>query len=270
MEQKITPLAQRLGSLSQDQVRRYGRDGYLVVEALFEADFLGEMRAAYEAACQQARASGQFGNFTDRSIAGSDQHEVMTINQVCERSLFFHRLLYDPRILDIAEDLMGPNIQLFHDFALRKPGRRGGGVFWHQDNQAWQSMPPNNLTCWIALDDADAENGALCYLPGSHRQALGMEVDADGRLVDIDELIARGDPQVATVKAGGAVFHHCLTLHHSTPNQSDRIRRAHSIIFMQPGTRCGRKPPFNTRPANAGDGFSVGYGHPLLRTGAPA
>ncbi|NKB70093.1 MAG: hypothetical protein GKR89_23720 [Candidatus Latescibacteria bacterium] len=268
MEEKITPLAERLDALSQEQIQRYWRDGFLVVESLFEAEFLEQMRTAYEAVCQQARASGQFGNFAERSAPGSHDREVMSINQVCERSLFFHRLLYDPRILDIVEELMGPNIQLFHDFTLRKPARTGGGVFWHQDNQAWQSIPPNNLTCWIALDDADADNGALRYLPGSHRQTLGMGVDADGRLLDIDNLVAQGQPQVAAVKAGGAVFHHCLTLHHSTPNHSDRIRRAHSIIFMQPGTRCGRKPPFNTRPAAEGDGFSLSYGHPLLRVGA--
>ena len=83
----------------------------------------------------------------------------------------------------------------------------------------------------------------------------------------IDDLVAHNEAQVAEVKAGGAVLHHCLTLHHSAPNATDRIRRAHSIIFMQSGTRCGRKPPFNSRPADEGDGFGASFGHPVLRTG---
>ena len=128
---------------------------------------------------------------------------------------------------------------------------------------------PNNITCWIALDDADAENGALRYIAGSHRDTLGLSVDEEGRLEDMDRLLAEGDQHVAAVRAGGAVFHHCLTIHGSAPNNSDRIRRAHSIIFMQPGTRCGRKPPFNSRPPTEGDAFDVSFGHPLLRTGKP-
>ena len=56
---------------------------------------------------------------------------MLQIMQCCERSTHFRQLLYDGRILDIAEDLLGPNIQLFHDQALYKPARDGGSVFWH-------------------------------------------------------------------------------------------------------------------------------------------
>ena len=38
-------------------------------------------------------------------------------------------------------------------------------------------MPPNNMTCWIALNDAKAENGVLRYIAGSHRNTLGLSVD---------------------------------------------------------------------------------------------
>ena len=266
LKTRLQALADRTQALAPAQLHSFWRNGYLVVEDLFDRPTLAELRRHYETVCQQARASGEFGNFADQSATDSEAHEVMTVNQVCERNIFFNQLLYDARILDIVEDLMGPNIQLFHDFLLRKPAGYGGAVFWHQDNQAWQSMPPNNITCWIALDDADAQNGALHYIPGSHRQTLGLETDAEGRLKGIDALVAQGEAHLAEVKAGGAVFHHCLTLHHSAPNATERIRRAHSIIFMQVGTRCGRKPPFNSRPADEGDYFGVSFGHPVLRT----
>ena len=263
----LRPLAERGRALNPDQLNTFWRNGYLVVEDLLDLATMDQLRDEYEVVCREARAKGAFGNFAQRESTEDEGREVMAINQVCERNLFFNTLLYNPQILDIVEDLMGPNIQLFHDFILRKPDRHGGAVFWHQDNQAWQSMPPNNITCWIALDDADAENGALHYIAGSHRDTLGLSVDEEGRLEDMDKLLAEGDQHVAAVRAGGAVFHHCLTIHGSAPNNSDRIRRAHSIIFMQPGTRCGRKPPFNSRPPTEGDAFDVSFGHPLLRTG---
>lgn len=262
----LRPLAERGRALNPDQLHTFWRNGYLVVENLLDSATVDQLRDHYEVVCRDARAKGAFGNFAERESKGNEGREVMAINQVCERNLFFNALLYNPQILDVVEDLMGPHIQLFHDFILRKPARHGGSVFWHQDNQAWQSMPPNNITCWIALDDADDENGALRYIAGSHRDTLGLSVDEEGRLEDMDRLVAEGDQHVAAVRAGGAVFHHCLTVHGSTPNDSERMRRAHSIIFMQPGTRCGRKPTFNSRPATEGDHFGVSFGHPLLRT----
>ncbi len=262
----LRPLAERARALTPDQLHAFWRNGYLVVENLLDAATLEQLRERYEIVCQAARANGTFGNFAERISGGDETREVLTINQVCERDLFFNALLYNAQILDVVEDLMGPHIQLFHDFILRKPALHGGSVFWHQDNQAWQSMPPNNITCWIALDDADAENGALRYIAGSHRDTLGMPVDDEGRLEDMDRLIAEGEQRVAPVRAGGAVFHHCLTIQGSAPINSERIRRAHSIIFMQPGTRCGRKPPFNSRPSEECEHMDVSFGHPLLRT----
>ncbi|HIG18081.1 MAG TPA: phytanoyl-CoA dioxygenase family protein [Candidatus Handelsmanbacteria bacterium] len=265
----LRPLQERTKALSADQVRRFWRQGYLHVRGLLDGDTIAELRQEFDRVLAEARASGQFGNFADKSIADSEDHEVIALNQMCERSLSYHRLLYDNRIVDRLEDLMGSSIQLFHDFFLYKPPGHGGGVFWHQDNQAWQSLPPNNVTCWLALDDADADNGALHYIPASHRTTAGLEVDDDGRLVGIDQLFDAGDAHVVEVQTGDAIFHHCLTLHHSEPNESSRPRRAHSIITMQVGTRCGRRPPYNSRPPTAEkDHFPVCFGHPVMRSGS--
>ena len=138
----LRPLNERGRALRPDQLHTFWRNGYLVVEDLLDSATMDQLRDEYEVVCREARAKGAFGNFAQRESTEDEGREVMAINQVCERNLFFNTLLYNPQILDVVEDLMGPNIQLFHDFILRKPDRHGGAVFWHQDNQAWQSMPP--------------------------------------------------------------------------------------------------------------------------------
>ena len=80
----------------------------------------------------------------------------------------YRQLLYYEPLLDIAESLIGPNIQLFHDQALYKPARHGGEVPWHQDNGYWRCTPANLVSIWMALDDADEENGCMNVIPGSH------------------------------------------------------------------------------------------------------
>ena len=223
------------------------------------------MREEYQSVYDAAIQTGQYGNFTDETIA-EEGDKVVNIQQVCERNAFFRRLLYEPRLLDVVEDLIGPNIQLFHDHLLHKPAGHGGPVFWHQDNQAWKCVPTSNVSCWLALDDTGTANGALHYVRGSHRATMGLEVDRDsGRLVEIDRIIQQGPIDVVEVKAGDALFHHCLTIHRSDVNRSNRQRRAHSIIYSVSGTRCGRKPPWNSRPSEASDYLLTSFGHPVLR-----
>ena len=115
----LRPLAQRSRALSPDQLHAFWRNGYVVVDDILDSTTLNQLRDCYEAVCQEARTSGDFRNFAEQVSNGDEEREVMVINQVCERDLFFNALLYDPRILDVVEDLMGPHIQLFHDFLLR-------------------------------------------------------------------------------------------------------------------------------------------------------
>ena len=176
--------------------------------------------------------------------------------QMCERSLDFRQLLYDGRILDIAEDLIGPNIQLFHDQALFKPAHHGGSVFWHQDNAYWQCVPANLVSCWLTLDDVNVANGAMHLMPGSHRTPLGHErTKKGGSLLDIGDQIDQTQASVVDLPAGGVLFHHCQTLHYTPPNNTDRQRRAFAIHFMPPGTR----------QAATGDFLQVSFGRPMLR-----
>ena len=98
--------------------------------------------------------------------------------------------------------LVGPSVQLFGDQALHKPVHDGGPIFWHQENAYWQCDPATIVTCWVTLDDVDADNGALRVIPGSHRE------------------------QVA----------HQLTFYSSRPSRTSRDRRALAFHYVTPGT----------------------------------
>lgn len=260
------PLKNCNKALTPEQWQFFWKNGYVKFENLLTSDQLDTMREEYECVCQDALKTGNHGNFTDQTRA-KERDQVVNIPQVCERNIFFRQLLHYPLMLDIAEDLIGPNIQLFHDHLLYKPAGHGGPVFWHQDNQAWQCVPASNVSCWITLDDADSENSALHYVRGSHRTTMGQNIDPlTGRLLNIDEMIEAGPIDIVNVKAGDAIFHHCLTIHSSAENRSERQRRAHSIIFSVTGTRCGRKPPRNDRPRDEGDHLPASFGHPILRS----
>ncbi len=248
-------------ALDQEQIDQFRRRGFIAVGKLLNDDLVALLGDEYDRLFAAARQNGRFRNLSisdtdDLDEKNSAAEQMLQIMQMCERSIHFRQLLYDPRILDIAEDLIGPNIQLFHDQALYKPARHGGPVFWHQDNAYWKCMPANLVSCWMTLDDVTAENGAMHLLPGSHLTPVGHDRSAQtSALLNYGDHVDQAQAAIVDLPAGGALFHHCQTLHYTPPNQTDRQRRAFVIHFMPPGTRS----------AHTGAFLEVSFGRPMLR-----
>ena len=246
-----------LKALSQSQLNHFRQRGFVVVGKLLETSELQELREEYDRLFTQARESAQIRNLSssDGEFTTKAEEEMLQIMQMCERSIIYRRFLYDNRHLDVAEDLIGPNLQLFHDQALYKPPRHGGPIQWHQDNGYWQCTPANLVSCWITLDDVDASNGAMHVIPESHLNPVNHERDEKTPLYDVEDQIDTSQAEVIELPAGGAMFHHCQTLHHTPRNNTDRERRAFAIHFMNPGTRQMRDDT----------NLDVTFGRPMLR-----
>lgn len=155
----------------------------------------------------------------------------------------FHDALWNPAFVKPASQLLGDKaIRMWHDQLFCKPANHGGVVAWHQDYSYWiRTVPMQHLTCWIALDDADTENGCLNYVPGSHRWGLLNRLELGGEMDAIfeqltDEQREQIKPEPMILKKGHACFHHPLMLHGSFENKSQRSRRAMVLNVFADGT----------------------------------
>jgi len=189
------------------------------------------------------------------------------------------RLVLHPLIGAMAVRLSGATaIRLWHDQLLYKPPQSGaaGHVGWHQDYHYWQCTdPPELLTAWVALDDANEENGCMQVMPGSHRWGLVQEGDFfEHDLQALQRRIeaATGKPFRTVhclLPAGAVSFHHCLTIHGSGPNRSARPRRSIVVHLMPEGTHYRAGTPsenhMNVRLLSGRDGdFFAGPYFPVL------
>lgn len=248
-------------ALSQEQLDAFWRDGFLPYHKILTDDELELYRREYDAEFERAEAGGQWRNLSadhDAPIAvqKTAPKQMLQIMQMCERNLHFRKLLYDPRILDVIQDIIGPNIMLFHDQALFKPAFHGGEVSWHQDNAYWNCRPANLVSCWLTLDDVDADNGAMQLIPGSHltpvQHRKKREKDV---LFNLGDQVDMSRAVTVSLPAGGCMFHHCQTLHHTNPNTTPRQRRAFAMHFMTLGTMRG----------NPQEVMHPSWGRPILR-----
>ena len=248
--------------LTAGQVDAFHTHGYLKLGRLLDAATIELLRREYDREFERARSGAtSFRNLaiddTDDVAAKNEADaQMLQITQMCERNLHFRRLLYHEAILDCVEDLIGPNIQLFHDQALYKPAHHGGPVFWHQDNAYWQCLPANLVSCWMTLDDVTVDNGAMQVIPGSHVRALEHEHAAStNALLDNAERVDSSQAVAIELPAGGAMLHHCQTFHYTGPNNTPHERRAFVVHCMTPGTKSRR----------TGSHLPISFGRPMLR-----
>lgn len=161
----------------------------------------------------------------------------------------FHDLLWHPAFTTAAAQLLEGPVRFWHDQLFCKPAKHGGVVAWHQDYSYWtRTVPQQHLTCWIALDDVDESNGALKYIPGSHRWNLlpitGLAGDMQAiRGVLTEQQWADFQPRTMRLKRGEASFHHPLMVHGSEENHSDRPRRATVLNVFRDGTLSDSEEP---------------------------
>lgn len=161
----------------------------------------------------------------------------------------FHDLLWHPQFVMAASQLLGGAVRFWHDQLFCKPAHHGGVVAWHQDYSYWtRTQPLAHLTCWIGLDDANADNGCLQYLPGSHRwpdlPITGLAGDMDAiQTVLSREQKAAFQPVAIELKKGQCSFHHPRMIHGSYANLTERQRRATVINVFRDGVCSATNEP---------------------------
>jgi hypothetical protein len=141
-------------------------------------------------------------------------------------------ILTHSRLLDIMEDLVGPEIIASSVYRIRPkaPGLEHGVVPWHQDSGYFAPHCDQNLivTCWLPLVEATVENGCLWVLPRTHQAGIAPHHTGgpSGYLI-IEDADLPAPPQDAVpvpVPLGGILLLTNRTPHCSTPNTTDTIR----------------------------------------------
>jgi hypothetical protein len=147
-------------------------------------------------------------------------------------------------VLDAVEDLIGPDIRVFHLSVWPKDPGSGTYVSWHQDATYFALEPACHVTAWVALTNAPVEAGCMEVVPGSHK--LGQLPHAE--LQDPENLLSRGQSlavdveqsrtRFMPVKAGQFSLHHTHLVHNSRPNRSPYRRVGLGISYIPTWARC--------------------------------
>jgi ectoine hydroxylase-related dioxygenase (phytanoyl-CoA dioxygenase family) len=205
------------------EIASYRADGFLVVRKVFSAERIDELGREAERVRARTELIDQ-NNIRCRwqdDVDGVCRFDcfdpVIDLSEACERAA------RDPRLVAIISALYGEPACLFKDKLIFKaPGTTGYNL--HQDYISWKSFPTTFLTAIVAIDGADASNGATEVFPGYHRQ--GSLSARDGNYHQLpDAAVDVSTGIVLELAPGDVAIFSGYTPHRSAPNRSAQWRR---------------------------------------------
>ncbi len=140
-------------------------------------------------------------------------------------------------ILDVVEDLIGPNIRLFASSIFSKAGLSRSYVSWHQDSAYFGLTPHEEITAWVAFSESNVANGCLRVLPGSHLgdNRAHIETFAKDNMLGRGQTITEIDEARAVnleLKAGEFSVHHEKMAHSSRVNTTPDRRIGFAFFYI--------------------------------------
>ncbi len=243
-------------TITDAEMQTFQEDGYFVRMGAYEAeevDALGrhinwliDQMEESPALTQEQRRILLIRN--GQASAQTGPASLLSLFRISLFSRLVRQHIQHERRLVVAQALLGPDLFCPNDLYFLKPPGTGKAVAWHQDSwyfrntyQSSLGKPIEGITLgtWLAIDDADVDNGCLWVIPGTHKHGI-VDHDEDPNREDkflgknIPRITDEMEKQAVPVEGpkGSLVFFNNALLHRSTPNRSERYRRAYVVHYM--------------------------------------
>ena len=210
--------------LTPEQVQAYRADGLVFVRGLFDATEVDLLRRAMEQDPLVDRHS------LLRGDAAGGATRISLWNRAGDS--VYGLAARVPRMVDTAEALIGEPVYHYQSKLTAKDPYVGGAWEWHQDYGYWYyngCLRPDMLSCMVALDRSDRNNGCLQIVKGSHRLGRIDHVPVSDKQNAADParmawITERHETVYCELDPGDAVIFHCNALHRSDQNRSANRR----------------------------------------------
>jgi phytanoyl-CoA hydroxylase len=243
----------------QAQIEQLRDQGYVVLPRFMPP---GELAQLNEAARAQLAARAEPLEFEadlrypgappSRTAAGGDT--VRRLLDAYARDPVFVRWGTAPAVREWMNAYFGESVLMsrtHHNCLMTKHPLYGSLTNWHRDIRYWSFEREDLVSVWLALGEEQIDNGALWFVPGSHRMVLDGDRFDEAKFLRTDRadnaevLRAADSPRLAP---GDAVFFHCNTLHSAGKNRSNAVK--FSLVYSYHGrsnapkaaTRSASKP----------------------------
>jgi len=218
------------GSLHTERRQQYERDGFASPFTVLDPAGVARYLQAFEQVEPRLVAAG-----------GQPPHKQI---HLCFR--WAYDLATHPAILDLVEDLIGPDLLIHNSTVFAKPPRNPAFVSWHQDAYYFQEDESKMVAAWIALTPSTPESGCMRALAGSHKRGRLPHVSRphpDNMLnfaaLQVDTEIDEAEAVDIALQPGQMSLHQGNVIHASNANNSGGWRIGFAVRYITPDLRLG-------------------------------
>ncbi|MBB6672486.1 phytanoyl-CoA dioxygenase family protein [Cohnella nanjingensis] len=234
-----------------DEYRQYQREGFVIVRGLLSPVEVETLYGLAERVRLDKLKPEESADPDSKDPLKEEFAQATRVHMLSRVEPEAERGMLHPRILDVTEALIGPDVYALQSMLfLNPPGKGGQG--WHQDACYIKTHPDTLIGAWIALERADEDNGCLWVVPGSNHEPIyppeeigGGNVHAvdafrdlnavrnvshlDDEVNTLSRIVASYPPAVPVVlEPGDVLFFDSHLFHRSYPNRTaDRFRRSY-------------------------------------------
>jgi phytanoyl-CoA hydroxylase len=215
----------------QQVQNHYERDGVALIRSFLQPEEVAAIRSELDRYILEDLADLP----ADARTFEKDDITVRNLWRLEKYNRFFQSLGEREDIRALVAPLVRGEPVLVGVETFNKPARVGSGVPYHQDNAYFCQKPPDMLTVWIAIDAVTEANGPVFFVKGSHFNGMqptrpsGVRGNSIGMARPSEVPLA--DQFCGLLAPGDATIHHCETIHHSAPNQTDHSRLGLLLVF---------------------------------------
>lgn len=217
-------------ALTQDQIDFYQKNRYIKLKNVFDAETLVYYGKKISQKVEELNT-----NKNPLDVRDTYGKAFLQIFNLWREDDTIREFVLGKRLGKIAAELMqAEGARIYHDQALFKEG--GGGITpWHADQYYWPLATDKTVTAWIPLQEIPLEMGPLEFSAGSHSIVEGRELAISD---DSEHLIAQKlrvtdfEHIIEPFDLGEVSFHSGWVFHRAGANQTDKMRKVMTIIFM--------------------------------------
>jgi phytanoyl-CoA hydroxylase len=213
----------------------FDREGYVVIKSFLDEQKSLELISQTERFIREIVPTMPF-----EEVYYEDKTNKSTLKQVqkiCDYDDYYLNLATSNALVLLAEELLGGPVNLKNMQYFNKIPRIAKSTPAHQDGYYFNIKPQQALTMWLSLGYADEKNGAICYIPGSHKRGMREHnvTNTLGFSQGISDWSVNDDENEIQMKAqaGDILIHHSLTIHRANANQSEHTRESIGFIFYR-------------------------------------
>jgi ectoine hydroxylase-related dioxygenase (phytanoyl-CoA dioxygenase family) len=246
-----------MARLDDSEVRHYAEQGYLIPSCRLPQPRVEQMREALDRLIRDnpgvrpeklvsAHVVGKDGGPNPEGVKGQEE---------------FLELAMHTDIVDMVEQLIGPDIILWGCHVFCKPAGDGLETPWHQDGHYWPIRPLANCTVWVALDPSTKDNGCLRVIPKSHAARVTHPHLHEGRqdLVlqqrTADDAFDERSAVDLELQPGQMSMHDIYMIHGARVNTSTQRRAGVALRYMPATSLFDR----SLKPVDGKSGIPVAF-----------